>query len=75
VGAARDDVTVRIELGQRGLATPNPVSEETQVAGIKRRLALDEWPAGPVEAAAVDVSDSGRRTAARSPGACCQSLL
>jgi NTE family protein len=60
-GAAREDVTVRVELGKRALATPSPVSEETQVATVRRRLALDGWPSGLVKVAAVDVSDGSVR--------------
>lgn len=54
---AREDVTVRLELGKRALATPHPIPEEAQVAQMKRRLALDGWPSRLVKIAAVDVSD------------------
>jgi NTE family protein len=66
-GAARDDISVRIELGKRALATPNPMSEEMQVDRMKRRLGLDGWPIG-VKAAAVDVRDGTVRFFDRSHG-------
>jgi hypothetical protein len=65
---AREDIRVRIELGARALATPNPMREETQVANMRRRLGLDGWPSGLVKIAAVDVRDGSVRFLDRSHG-------
>src|SRR5262249_36089951 len=54
---AREDISGRIDLGARALATPNPVPEETQVHEMRRRLALDGWPHWLVQVAAVDLCD------------------
>lgn len=56
-GRAQEDITVRIELGRRALATPHPVPEALQIESIRRRLAIDGWPSRLVRVAAVDVWD------------------
>ena len=54
---AREDITVRLELGKRALATPHPIPKAAQVVQVKQRLALNGWPSRLVKVAAVDVSD------------------
>jgi NTE family protein len=56
-GRAQEDITARIELGKRALATPHPVPEALQIASMRRRLAMDGWPSRLVRVAAVDVWD------------------
>jgi NTE family protein len=66
-GPARDDLAARVELGQRALATPNPLSEEVQIE-MKRNLGLRDWPNAGLKVAAVDVADGSVRFFDRSQG-------
>jgi NTE family protein len=56
-GRAREDISARIELGRRALATPHPIPEDLQIEAVRRRLAIDGWPSRRVRVAAVDVAD------------------
>ena len=58
---AREDITVRIELGRRALANPRPVPEAVQIESMRRRLAINGWPSRLVRVAAVDVWDGSVR--------------
>jgi NTE family protein len=54
-GQAQQDLSVRIELGRRALATPNPISETAQVANARTRFSA--WPDRPLKIVSVDVED------------------
>jgi len=58
---AREDISARLELGRRALATPHPVPEDLQIESVRRRLAIDAWPSRLVRIAAVDIGDGTAR--------------
>src|SRR5262245_61194163 len=67
-GKAREDISIRLELGKRAVSTPHPIPEAAQLVQVQQRLALNGWPGRGVKVAAVDVSDGTVRFFDRSQG-------